>query len=242
MNRIKAKIVMALASLAFIFGFTFSPIVVLAEDQTTEQTSEIIAETSDSVTADEIPTEEENAENAQENSTILESGTNTFENFLAWTATEAEKYGYGDEYRLAFDDIKNAATTKQVTISTLSSLGSILGIVAYIIYKKIADKKQLIKLNELANNFKSQLKKTNELVDATNATAKEEKEVKKLTAELIAETEKTKQALECFVNGFMHFANAVKLETAKKEEIQRDCINALKKIDGEVIADENNQK
>lgn len=241
----KKKLVGALAAIAILFSFTFSPIAVLAEEPTSEQinqqTSEIVAETSDSEAVDEIPKEEENVENTQENSAVLESETNTFENFLAWAEKEADRYGYGDEYRLAFEDIKNAATTKQVTISTVvNALLWLLG-VAYIVYKKITDKKNLAKVGDLIQQASAQAKKLNELVDATNKNSKTEEEIRKETEDLKAEMQKTTKALTDFINGFMHFADGVQLKNSRKEEVRRDCTNALKKIDGEVVSNENNE-
>ena len=182
----------------------------------------------------EIPTEEEN-------SSVLESETNTFENFLAWAEKEADRYGYGDEYRLAFEDIKNAATTKQVTISTvINSLLWVLG-VGYIVYKKITDKKSLAKLSYIVSQAKTLLDKLNELVDATNENSNTGEKTRQETAELKAEMKKTAEALTGLINGFMHFADGVQLKNSRKDEVRRDCTNALKKIDGEVVSNENNE-
>lgn len=242
MRKLKLKLVTAFATLAVLFGFSLSPVTVLAEEQTiSEQTSEIVAETSDSVTAEEITEKEKESENTQENSVVLESETNTFENFLAWTEKEADRYGYGDEYRRAFEDIKNAATTKQVTIATvINTLLWVLG-VGYIVYKKIMDKKSLAKLSSIGKQAGTQLNKLNELVDATNKNSKTEEEIRKETAELKAEMKKTAEALGGLINGFMHFAENVKLKETKKDEVRRDCTNALKSIDGEVTSNENDK-
>lgn len=242
MRKLKLKIVTALATLAVLFGFAISPVTVLAEEQTiSEQTSEIVAKTSDSVTDEEITEKEKESENTQEKSEVLEGETNTFENFLAWTEKEAERYGYGDEYRRAFEDIKNAATTKQVTISTvINSLLWVLG-VGYIVYKKITDKKSLAKLSYIVSQAKTLLDKLNELVDATNENSNTGEKTRQETAELKAEMKKTAEALTGLINGFMHFADGVQLKNSRKDEVRRDCTNALKKIDGEVVSNENNE-
>lgn len=177
----------------------------------------------------------------EENSAVLEGEANTFENFLAWSEKEADRYGYGDEYRLAFEDIKNAATTKQVTISTVINAVLLLAGIVYIVYKKVMDKKNLAKLGEIVNQSVTQAQKLNELVDATNNNSKTEEEIKKETEELKADMRKTQEAISGLINGFMHFAESVKFKETKKDEVRRDCTNALKKIDGEVVSNENNE-
>lgn len=177
----------------------------------------------------------------EENSAVLEGEANTFENFLAWAEKEADRYGYGDEYRLAFEDIKNAATTKQVTLSTLASAGMMLIFIGYMVYKKVTDKKALVELKRLLAQASTQANKLNELVDATNDNSKTEEEIKKETAELKAEMKATQEAISGFISGFMHFAESVKLKETKKDEVRRDCTNALRKIDGEVVCNENNE-
>lgn len=232
MKKLKLKIMTAFAALAIAFGWALSPVTVLAEE-TGENTQE-------SVVVEEVINEEETSENTAENEPILESETNTFENFLAWAEKEADRYGYGDEYRLAFEDIKNAATTKQVTISTAVNAVLLLAGIAYIVYKKVTDKKNLAKLADLAGQTTAQAKKLNELVDATNNNSKTEEEIKKETAELKADMKKTQEAISGLINGFMHFAESVKFKETKKDEVRRDCTNALKSIDG-VTNYENNE-
>ena len=102
-------------------------------------------------------------------------------------------------------------------------------------------KKSLANLSSIGNQAGTQLKKLNELVDATNENSKTEEEIRKETAELKAEMKKTAEALTEFINGFMHFADGVQLKEGRKDEVRRDCTNALKKIDGEVVSNENNE-
>ena len=240
MRKLKLKIVTVFAALAIVFGGTIPPVLAFAEE-TQENTSVFVEETTDNSSFEEVVEEEETSEKTAENEPILESGKNTFENFLEWAEQEADRYGYGDEYRLAFEDIKNAATIKQVTISTVVNALLWLAGIVYIVYKKIVDKKKLQGLSDIVNQSAAQAKKLNELVDATNDNSKAEEEIKKETAELKAEMKKTSEALMGFINGFMHFAESVKMKETKKDEIRRDCTNALKKIDGEVVSNENNE-
>lgn len=229
MKKLKLKLMAAFMAVVVSFGWVLSPVAVLAE------------ETQESVEIEETIEEEEIVENKAENSAVLESEENTFENFIAWAEKEAERYGYGDEYRRAFEDIKNAATTKQVTIATVvNALLWIVGI-AYIIYKKVTDKKKLASLVEIVKQASAQAQKLNELVDATNNNSKTEEQIKKETEDLKVEMKKTNEALAGLINGFMHFAENVKLKETKKDEVRRDCTNALKSIDGEVTSNENDK-
>lgn len=233
MKNLKIKLATVLAAIVLSFGWVLSPVAVSAEETTLE--------TSESVSVEEIIEEEKTSEKTAENSEVLEGETNTFENFLAWAEKEADRYGYGDEYRLAFEDIKNAATTKQVTISTVINAVLLLAGIVYIVYKKVIDKKNLAKLGEIVNQSATQAQKLNELVDATNNNSKTEEEIKKETEDLKADMRKTQEAISGLINGFMHFAESVKLKETKKDEVRRDCTNALKKIDGEVVSNENNE-
>lgn len=232
MKNLRTKILTAFAAVALSFGWVLSPVAVSAD--------EIAENTQESVVVEDVIETEETSEKTPENSAILESETNTFENFLAWAEKEADRYGYGDEYRLAFEDIKNAATTKQVTISTVVSAVLLLSGIVYIVYKNVTDKKNLAKLADLAVQTSAQAKKLNELVDATNNNSKTEEEIKKETAELKADMKKTQEAISGLINGFMHFAESVKFKETKKDEVRRDCTNALKSIDG-VTNYENNE-
>lgn len=239
MKKLKITILSALAFVAVSFGFAFAPVTALADEPETSaiesvETPETSAETGensvDSATDEEVVDSTESGEN----SAILESDTNTFENFLAWTEKEADRYGYGDEYKDALDAIKTAATTKQVTLSTIASIALFCAIIVYILYKKVTDKKFRQQVASLLLNYQQQVQKLNELVEGTNENTKTEQEIKQEEAELKAEMKKTTDALAYLIGGFMHFAEGVALKDGKKAEVQRDCINALKKIDGEV--------
>ena len=238
MKKLKIKLMAAMMAVALAFGWVLSPVAVSAEEA---QESVAVEETQESVSVEEVVEEEKTSEKAAEESAILESEENTFENFLAWAEKEADRYGYGDEYRMAFEDIKNAATTKQVTIATVVNALLWVAGIAYLVYKKVTDKKKMASLVEIVNQSTAQAKKLNELVDATNDNSKTEEEIKKETEALKAEMKKTNDALTGLINGFMHFADSVKMKETKKDEVRRDCTNALKSIDGEVVSNENNE-
>lgn len=240
MKKLKITILSALAFVAVSFGVAFAPMTTFADEPATSavesvETSETSAETPENSV--DGTTDEEVVDSAEtdENSAILESETNTFENFLAWTEKEAERYGHGEIYKDALESIKTAATTRQVTLSTLSNLAIVVCLIAYILYKKITDKKFRQQVASLILSYQQQVQKLNELVEGTNENTKTEQEIKQEEAELKSEMKKTTEALACLIGGFMHFAEGVALKDTKKAEVQRDCINALKRIDGEVF-------
>ena len=247
MKKLKITILSALAFVAVSFGFAFAPMTAFADEpatsavesvETPEKSVETGENSADSTTGEEVVDSAETGEN----SAVLEGGANTFENFLAWTEKEAERYGHGDLYKDALESIKTAATTRQVTLSTLSSLAIVVCLIAYILYKKITDKKFRQQVAILILSYQELVQKLNELVAGTNENTKTEQEIKKEEAELKSEMKKTTEALACLIGGFMHFAEGIALKDTKKAEVQRDCINGLKKIDGEVVVDESNKK
>lgn len=229
------KLSLALVCALVCFGFA-CPIVASAEE--VAETPVIEQETQE---VEEVVEETQDVENTQENEAILESEENTFENFLAWVGKEAERYGYGEEYAKALELIKTAATTKQVTVATVVNSALWLLGICYIVYKKCADKRNIAKVGELSSQVGAQLKKLDELVDATNENSKSEETIKHETEELKKEMKTTITALQCFVGGFMHFAEGVKMQDTKKDEVLRDCNNALHLIDG-VCKNEDNER
>ncbi len=232
MKRIKIKLLAALTAFALFLGIGSTTITAGADEVT--ESPEIVTETpeisTDTETDEETPDEDE------------EDVETTFEGFLEWSKTEAEKYGYGNEYAAALETIKTAATQKQVTISTVASFALVAAVLVYIVYKKVTDKKFRKNVEKLSGDLSGLYDKVNELVDGVNANEKTEGEIKESATELKAEIETTGKALATFIRSFMHFADGIALKDAKKAEVQMDCINALKKLDGEVTGDEDNQK
>ncbi len=240
MKKFIKKIMLSMAAIAVCFGLTFTTVAVSAEEvSATPENSAVQSEYSEeSTVSEEVGEDEETGEN----SAVLEGETNTFENFLAWTEQEAERYGYGDEYTAALEAIKTAATTKQVTISTIGSFSLAAVFISYLIYKKVTDKEFRQNVADLVDTSLEQFDKLNELVDGTNANGKTEEEIKAEEQALREEMRKTKKALEGLIMGFMHFSGRVGMSAANKEEIQRDCINALHEIDGGVSGNEDNEE
>ena len=259
LKNLRTKIAVLFVASALFLGVGISPIFVSAEEptETTETTTEIAGSTDDTQAPEEIPADEETDEISPE--TNPETGTETeteteiepdeqkkedhsFEEFLAWTEQEAERYGYGEQYKAAIEAIKTAATQKQVTLSTFMTLGLALAIIGYILYKKISDRKFRKAVAGLVGDIHVQAGKINELVKGTNDNSKTERELKEELAQSIANLNKLTKGLASFVTGFLRFTDGVKLQDNKKTEVQTNCLNALKEMNGEVGADENNKE
>lgn len=247
MKRFIKKVLMVIASFAVAFSFSFAPITASAEEFI--ETPEITAETPEisnaTVSGEETPEEVEN--NAEKGNAGTET---TFEDFLTWAQGEAERYGHGDEYAAAMEAIKAAATQKQVTISTVFSCLVALVVIVSIVYNKIKDKsykKAIIELKGLLEKkLDSQLKGLNSLIDGENTILDRETKMLdseaangKTTEELKAEVKSIKKAFSAFISAFLRFTDGVKLGDNKKTEVQTNCLNALKEIDGEVKDEDN---
>lgn len=247
MKKIKNKILLVLAALCVAFGFSFAPLIAQADDAS--QTNEIVVETPE-ISSDNTADEEEletNANSAENSKPVIDE--HTFEEFLAWSEKEANRYGYGDEYSAALETIKAAASQKQVTLSTIASAVVAAAVVAYIIFNKIKEKKLKGAIIELAQKLDSQLTGVNALIDGENALLNGEKELlntestnAKTVQETMAQVVALKKGFSAFISAFLRFTDGVKLVDNKKTEVQTNCLNALKEIDGEVKADENHKE
>lgn len=216
-----------LVAIGFIVACVFSvlPITATAENEQETAGNETVEEIF-GPTEETVGTVEKTAKNEQET---------TFKDFLEWSKTEAEKYGYGDEYSAAIETIKTAASEKQVTLATISSLGVSAITIAYIIYKKVSDKKFRQNIAELAKTidieFEKLVEEIKELKTDEKEIAKCGKELQEEGAQILEKITNEKNAIIGLISGFMHFADGVKLNENKKAEVQRDLINALSEIE-----------
>lgn len=257
MKKFFTKIILAMAVFSVGMGFNFLSVAAIADELVEDVTSSDVLDNdvqsstaNDSAEGEEVveykTTDENSANNELENNEDTgeekEETSHDFEDFLTWVQNEADRYGYGDEFSTALEAIRAAATQKQVTLSTIGSLAMMLAIVAYTVYKKVTDKKFKDEVHSLSESLNTQLEKLKELVDGTNSNTQTEEEIKAEEKVLKEETTKIKNGLENLINGFMHFTSHVGMTNVNKAEVQRDCIKALKSIDGEVTADENNEK
>lgn len=217
MKKFKKWIVTVLATVGVCVGFAFAPVTAYADGTETSSVSEIVDETKEKTAA------------------------STFEEFLEWSKLEAEKYGHGDRYQEALEAIKTAATTKQVTISTLCSVGVALLVLGYIIVQKVRDKSYKKSVIELAEQLQALIKGTNDLVDETNGNGKTEKKTQAEVEHLEMQVQALQKGLHAFATAFLRFTDGVKLGDNKKNEVQTNCISAIKSFD-EVAGNENNEE
>lgn len=233
MKRIKNTLIAAVVAVCFSFGFAVSPVTGYAEEvvEVPPVVEEVIPETPETEIppAEELPPVEE------------EEKPSTFDEFLQWTEMEAEKYGHGESFKDALKAIKTAATTKQVTISTVCSIAVAVLILAYIVRSKIKDKSYKKSIIDCANQLNSLIKGANELVDETNIQVGIEKTTQNEVKRLESQVQSLQHGLKDFTTAFLRFADGVKIGDAKKSEVQSNCISAIKSFD-EVTGDENNKK
>ncbi|MBQ5930507.1 MAG: hypothetical protein IIX02_06925 [Clostridia bacterium] len=251
MKKFIKKIMLACAVVAVSFGVAFAPVVAVAEnaDRTagTEVSQELETKTTDTDTETLAPNEDTATEETEETPNTENDGTGalvenpTFEEFLAAVQKEAEKYGLGEEYAKAIDNLKTAASTKQVTISTVCSAAVALGVLVYIIYSKVKDRTLKKEVHELFKLSKGQNDGTNALIDEANAVEKAVKETDEKTTEAKRELDNVQTAMSCLISAFLAFSDGHKYSETKKQEVERNCVKALKMIDGG-DKNENNAK
>lgn len=247
MKKFIKKIMLACAVVSVSFGFAFAPVVAVAEnaDRTagTEVAQELETETTDTDTETLAPNEETDTETpkTEDDGTGALVENPTFEEFLAAVQKEAEKYGLGEEYAKAIDNLKTAASTKQVTISTVCSAAVALGVLVYILYAKVKDRTLKKEVHELFKLSKGQNDGTNALIDEANAVEKAVKETDEKTTEAKKELDNVQTAMSCLISAFLAFSDGHKYNEAKKSEVERNCVKALKMIDGG-DKNENNAK
>lgn len=239
MKKVIKRLLEVMACVAVAFGFALAPaaacepVAAYAEEET--ETGEINAETGENSTEETQPEEvPETPEDGEETET-----TPTFEDVLAAVQKEAERYGYGNEYAAAMEAIKTAATTKQVTISTLFSVGAVLSIIAYVIYSKIKDKSFRKDVKQLLLLLESQRDGTNALIDGTNENGKTGEDTNAKVAATNAEVRRLEKGLAYLTSAFMAFSEGIKYQEAKKTQVEMNCVKALKEVDGEVAANED---
>lgn len=225
MKKLTILLTTALA-FGFGFGFKFTSASAFADSETPEiSVEETIPEVPETSEIPEIPEVPEVPEASEAPENVVAS---TFEEFLEWTKTEAEKYGHGDAYKEALNAIKTAATTKQVTLSTLCSIAVALIVVVYIIRQKLKDKNLKNYVSNLADQLNQLIKGTNILADETNANATTEKKTQEEVENLEKEVKKLQHGLRDFTTAFLRFADGVKIGDCKKSEVQSNCISAIK--------------
>lgn len=233
MKRIKNTLIAAVVAVCFSFGFAVSPVTGYAEEvvEVPPVVEEVIPETPETEIppAGELPPVEE------------ETKPSTFDEFLQWTEMEAEKYGHGESFKDALKAIKTAATTKQVTISTVCSIILAIAILVFIVRSKIKDKSYKKAIIDCAGRLDSLINGANAIVDETNAQIKVETKTQAKVEHLEKQVLTFNHGMKDFLTAFLRFTDGVKIGDNKKNEVQTYCISAIKSFD-EVTANEVDKK
>ena len=191
-----------------------------AQDSTTDSATDSVTEPPAS---DTEGTEEEPEEPAPDYD---------LDDFLAWVQEYAEAAGLGNEFANAVEAIKTAASEKQVTISTIASVGVFLAVVVLLIKEHLSKKNLAKLLAEVSEQLKAQTEGTNGLIDESNANGKAVSQTKD-------KADRTADALVHIVKGLSTLANRTNIGAAYKEQIQTEFNAAEKSLGG--AADESNQ-
>lgn len=174
----------------------------------------------------------------------------SFEDFLAWVSeVVAKEYGYEYDFAAAIQAIKTAATEKQVTLATITSVGGALLVVILAIALFIRDRKYKESFIKLAKIFDEKMdnsiKGTNALIDGENTLIEDETANGKTAKETKEDVAALKRCMGLFISAFLRFTDGVKLGDNKKAEVQSNLLNALKEIktltSEEGASNENNE-
>lgn len=154
------------------------------------------------------------------------------DDFLAWVQEYADAAGLGNEFANAVEAIKTAASEKQVTISTIASVGVFLAVVVLLIKEHLSKKNLAKLLAEVSEQLKAQTEGTNGLIDESNANGKAVSQTKD-------KADRTADALGHIVKGLSTLASRTNIGAAYKEQIQTEFNAAEKSLGG--AADESDQ-
>lgn len=206
-----------------------------------EASAEEPAGTTQDVTSEDLSGTDESAQDSATDSVTEPPASDTEEepvpdynldDFLAWVQEYADAAGLGNEFANAVEAIKSAASEKQVTISTIASVGVFLAVVVLLIKENLSKKNLAKLLAEVSEQLKAQTEGTNGLIDESNANGKAVTETKD-------KADRTADALGHIVKGLSTLANRTNIGAAYKEQIQTEFNAAEKSLGG--AADESNQ-
>lgn len=232
MKKFIKKIMVFMACVCVGFGFAFSPIVAGAEETTIETPP---------VTNEEITESPKVPETSNEKL--------TFDDILGVFGGIAESEGYGSEWERIIDQLKTAASEKQVTLSTVAVVVMLAVFIAYLVFKAVKRKEWKKTFKQLSDDLRAvssvaneQLKGTNALIDEANANVKVSEKTKAETETIKREEQKIEKALSLLINAFMTFSEGCKYSASKKSVVEINCAQALKELEslgGQ--ADENHE-
>ena len=199
-----------------------------------EASAEEPADTSQDVGSEDLSGADESAQDSATDSVTEPPASDTEEkpvpdydldDFLAWVQEYAEAAGLGNEFANAVEAIKTAASEKQVTISTIISVGVLLTVIVLLIKRILSDKKTARLVAEISEQLKAQTEGTNGLIDESNANGKAVTETK-------AKADRTADALGHIVKGLSTLASRTNIGAAYKEQIQTEFNAAEKSLGG----------
>lgn len=232
MKKFIKKIMVFMACVCVGFGFAFSPIVAGAEEPTIETPPATNEEITESPKIPETSNDEL-----------------TFDDILGVFGGIAESEGYGSEWERIIDQLKTAASEKQVTISTVAVVVMLAVFIAYLIFKAIKRKNWINAFTQLSEGLQAisktaneQLKGTNALIDEANANVKVSERTKAEAETIKKEEQKIEKALSLLISAFMTFSEGCKYSASKKSVVEINCAQALKELEslgGQ--ADENHE-
>jgi predicted PurR-regulated permease PerM len=232
MKKFIKKIMVLMACFCVGFGFAFSPIVAGAEEPTIETPPATNEEITESPKIPETSNEEL-----------------TFDDILGVFGGIAESEGYGSEWERVVEQLKTAASEKQVTLATVAVVVMLAVFIAYLVFKAVKRKEWKKTFKQLSDDLRAvsavaneQLKGTNALIDEANANVKVSEKTKAETETIKKEEQKIEKALSLLISAFMTFSEGCKYSASKKSVVEINCAQALKELEslgGQ--ADENHE-
>lgn len=237
---------MAFATALLIGFFSLSPSkTVKAEEQSVASVEEIISQTENEgngdissvvSSVDETPDESENGSNSQdleessetaEDSALVsdnlpetsEKGDVTIDDVLDFAGEVADDAGIGDKWREVVNNLKNAITQEQFTVSTLVDVLLLLVMIGYIIYKVIVNKKIVEISKYLATLNKTETANGATLTTQTNALremASEEEKVLEISETVEKNQEYLAISQEHTNNALLHIVEGINFTPERK--------------------------
>ena len=250
------KLLTAIAALALSVGLVTAPVTLTAKAEETSEpivSSEVVDDSviesvesptiDDSVVIEETLDEEETSVNTPQTSDNAveedkdESGNKdlTLDDILEFAGTMAEESGLGDKWAAAVQNLKNAITAQQFTLSTALTILEIIILAGYIIYKVIVNKKvmQISKyLNDLnvieTTNGKTLVAQTTALKEMSSS----EQKVAEIGEKLVNKQKRITTAQEYTNDALLHIVEGINFSPERKKAAIRALNKSNEALDG----------
>lgn len=196
---------------------------VYSSESSTIDDSVYIEDTEEEVTSDKL------------NDETSVSDKPTIDDVLDFAEDMADEAGVGNKWRELFNNLKNAATLEQITISTVIDFVEILILAGYIIYKTIVNKKviQISKYLATLNATESQNGTT--LAAQTNALkemSSSEKKVADIGERLDVRQKNIAEAQEYTNDALMQIVEGINFSPERKKAAIRALNKSNEALDG----------